>query len=41
MNGNKAMRDVEPLKVTTCNIILGVMGIIAGRATSDMVSEKN
>ena len=40
MNRNKAKRDVKPLKIIIRNIILGVMGIITGRATSDVGSEK-
>lgn len=40
MNRNKAKLDVEPLKIIIRNIILGLMGIIIGRATSDVVSEK-
>jgi hypothetical protein len=41
MNTNKAMRDVKSLKVTVrSNIMRGVMGIIGGRTTPGVETEK-
>ena len=40
MNKNKAKRDVEPLKIIIRYIMIEVMGIITGRATSDVVCEE-